>query len=101
MEGDITQVRSRALAADEPFLPRELIVQNLQDPTKALDIACAGLGVGLDDGPVKDALEDRSLRGGLELEPLLHEVLLWEGGEGDALLGVVLVEDVIHDRAGL
>ena len=60
-----------------------------------------GLRVGLDEGPVKDALQDRSLRGGLELKPLFHVVSLWQGGEGDALLGVVLVEDIFHDRTRL
>ena len=65
------------------------------------DIASMGLRVGLDKGPVKDALQDRSLRGGLELEPLFHVVLLWQGGEGDALLGVVSVDDVVHDGTRL
>ncbi len=66
-----------------------------------LDVACAGLGVGFDKGPVEDALEGWSLRRGLELEPLLHEVLLPHGGKGDAVLGVVLIEDVVHDGARL
>ena len=56
MEGDITQVRSRALAADEPLFVGELVIQNLQNPTQVLDVASMGLRVGLDEGPVEDAL---------------------------------------------
>lgn len=101
MEGNVTQIRRRALAADQPLFVGEFVIQNLQHPMQGLDIAGMGLGVGLDKGPVKDALEDRSLRRGLELEPLLHVVLLRQGGEGEALLRVVLVEDVVRDSTGL
>ena len=50
---------------------------------------------------MEDGLEQRSLRGVLELEPLLHVIPLWEGGEGYSLVGVIFVEDVVHDGGGL
>ena len=101
MKRDIAQVRRRALAAHKPLFIGEFVIQDLQDATKVLDIASASFRVGLDERPVKDALEDWPLCRGLELEPLLRVVLLWQSGEGDALLGVVLVEDIIHNSARL
>ena len=41
------------------------------------------------------------MRGCLELQPLLHVVFFWEGGEGDEVLGVVLLDYVVHYCAGL
>ena len=77
MKRDIAQIRRRALAAHQPLLIREFIIQDLQNATAVLDIASASFRVGLDKRPVKDALENRPLRRGLELEPLLRVVLLW------------------------
>ena len=101
MKGDKAQVRGRALAADEPLLIGELVIKDLQYVADLFDVAGAGLRVGFDKGPKEDALEGRSLCGGLELEPLLHVVLLWQGGEANPLLGIVLVEDIVHDSARL
>lgn len=101
MKGDVAQVGRRTPAADEPLLTGEFVVQHLQDPTRILDVARTGLRVGLDEGLVEDALEDRALGRGLELEPLPHVAPLRQGGEADALPRVVSLEDVIHDGAGL
>ena len=60
-----------------------------------------GVRVRLDEGGMADALEDGSLRGGLELEPLLPVVLLRQRGEGKVPFGVVLVEDAVHDSIRL
>ncbi len=101
MKGDIAQIRRGALAADQPLLIGEFVVQHLQHPTHVRDIVGMSLRVGFEERPVKDALEDWALRRGLELQPLLREVVLRQGGEADELLRVVLIEDVVHDGAGL
>ncbi len=50
---------------------------------------------------MEDVLQEGSLGCCLELQPLFCEILLLQSREGDQLRCVVLLEEIVHDGAGL
>ena len=100
MKRHIAQIRSTALIPHQPLLSLQVIIQHREQFAEVSDVAGLGFGVGVQGRPVEDVLEDGTLGGDLVREPLLHEEGFAEGGEGEGVVGlVVLGEDVIRDGA--
>jgi len=98
-----SEVGDGAFAADQPFAFAQDTLQDSKDTLDFLLVALNGTGEFLvvEVGEPLGLAKVWALAGGLEIEPLLELALLVGISDGDLVLGVVVVDEVLHDGVGL